>query len=379
MQRPRPSGVRGRSPVGTPIARRCSMSSILSPRPAAIPDTTPPRFGPHRAPKAEPPSPPAPPNPPPRLLDRVAAALRARHYSTRTEKAYVGWIRRFILFHRKRHPAEMGEPEITQFLSALANEGVSASTQNQALAALLFLYQELFGQKLGWMNEVVRAKRPERLPIVLTRAEIREVLARLDGVQLMVARLLYGSGLRLLEALQLRVKDITIDRREIVVRDGKGRKDRRTMLPTVLVDSLQRQLQATRAQHERDLQQGAGYVALPDALRKKYPNAPREWLWQWIFPASRHYEDPVTHELRRHHLHETVIQRAVRFATQSAGITRPVTPHTLRHSFATHLLEDGYDIRTIQELLGHKDVATTMIYTHVLNRGPTGVRSPLDR
>jgi integron integrase len=317
---------------------------------------------------------------PPRLLDRIASAMRTRHYSRRTVKAYVGWIRRFILFHKKRHPNEMGEAEVSQFLSSLATDrGVSASTQNQALSALLYLYQELQGRKLGWMDDIAHAKRPVRLPVVLTRSEIRAVLGVIDPGVGIVARLLYGSGLRLLEALQLRVKDLDLERREIHVRDGKGRKDRRTMIPGALMEALQAHLRLVRQQHERDRSEGAGFVELPDALRVKYPGAPREWSWQWIFPATRHYLDSATGERRRHHLHETVVQRAVRAASQAAGISRPVSPHTLRHSFATHLLEDGCDIRTIQELMGHKDVATTMIYTHVLNRGAAGVRSPLDR
>jgi integron integrase len=319
-------------------------------------------------------------NPPPRLLDRIATSMRTSHYSRRTVRAYLGWIRRFILFHNKRHPNEMGEPEVTKFLSSLAvDRGVSASTQNQALAALLYLYQHLQGRRLDWMNEITCAKRPERLPVVLTRNEIRALLAAIAPDMGIIARLLYGSGLRLLEALQLRIKDIDLERREIHVRDGKGRKDRRTMIPGVLVEALQAHLRVVRNQHESDRSAGAGFVELPDALRIKYPGAPREWSWQWVFPATRHYLDTATGERRRHHLHETVVQRAVRAASLKAGITRPVSPHTLRHSFATHLLEDGCDIRTIQELMGHKDVATTMIYTHVLNRGAAGVRSPLDR
>jgi integron integrase len=331
-----------------------------------------------RAPGARSPAPDAP-RKPPRLLERVRAVLRQGHYSPRTETAYVDWIRRFILFHRKRHPAEMGEAEISAFLSSLAtNRRVSGRTQNQALAALLFLYQRVLGRDVAWMDQIVRAKRPERLPVVLTRAEIRLLLKQVDGVVAVIVSLLYGSGLRLFEALELRVKDLDLEKREILVRDGKGRKDRRTMLPGALVEPLRAHLIGVRDQHARDLSAGAGFVALPDALRVKYPSAPRDWSWQWVFPAARHYRDAVTGETRRHHVHETVVQRAVRAAASSGGITKPVTPHALRHSFATHLLEDGYDIRTIQELLGHKDVSTTMIYTHVLNRGPHGVRSPLD-
>jgi len=317
---------------------------------------------------------------PPRLLDQVRERLRARHYSARTEKAYIGWIRRFILFHGKRHPETMAEAEIGAYLSSLASEAkVSASTQNQALAALLFLYQQVLGRELQWLGNLVHAKRPVHVPVVLGREEVRSLLARLDGPVWLVCALLYGAGLRLLEALQLRVKDIDLDRREIIVRRGKGQKDRRTVLPGVLVERLRAHLAAVKVQHDGDLSLGAGAVALPEALDRKYPNAPREWIWQWVFPATRTYTDPASREIRRHHLHESVIQRAVRQAAVAARITKPVSPHTLRHSFATHLLEDGYDIRTIQELLGHKDVSTTMIYTHVLNRGAGGVRSPLDR
>jgi integron integrase len=318
--------------------------------------------------------------PPARLLDRVRGALRARHYSARTEKAYVGWIRRFILFHGKRHPDAMGEPEIGAFLSAIATEArVSASTQNQALAALLFLYQEVLGRRLSWLGGLVHAKRPARLPIVLTRDEVMALLGKLEGVTRIVAGLLYGSGLRLLEALRLRVKDVDLDRREIVVRRGKGQKDRHTVLPAALVELVRSHLQIVKLRHEQDLAVGLGSVELPEALSRKYPSAPREWPWQWVFPAARTYADSRTGEIRRHHLRETVVQREVRRAARAAGLTKPATPHTLRHSFATHLLDSGYDIRTIQELLGHRDVSTTMIYTHVLNRGAAAVRSPLDR
>ena len=316
----------------------------------------------------------------PRLLDRVRIALRTRHYSRRTERAYVGWIRRYILFHGKRHPETIGEREIAAFLSNLADPGrVSASTQNQALAALLFLYQVVLGRQLGWLGDLVHAKRPQRLPVVLTRDETRALLAHLEGPYRVVGGLLYGAGLRLLEALQLRVKDIELERCEILVRDGKGRKDRHTVLPHSLVLPLREHLHTCRAQHERDLAAGHGAVEVPDALARKYPAASTSWAWQWVFPATRTYCHAETKQVRRHHLHETAVQRAIASAARTAGITKPATPHTLRHSFATHLLEDGYDIRTIQELLGHKDVSTTMIYTHVLNRGPRGVRSPLDR
>uniref|UniRef100_A0A832MKA3 Integron integrase n=1 Tax=Eiseniibacteriota bacterium TaxID=2212470 RepID=A0A832MKA3_UNCEI len=316
----------------------------------------------------------------PRLLDRVRAALRVRHYSRRTEEAYVGWIRRFVLFHARRHPAEMGEREITAFLSDLAvTRRVSASTQNQALSALLFLYQHVLGRELEWLDGVVRAKAPGRLPVVLTRDEVRAVLDRLEGTPRLVAMLLYGSGLRLLEGLTLRVKDLDLSRGEITVREAKGGRDRRTMLPRGATPALERHLERVRALHASDLVRGAGWVEMPQALDRKYPNAGREWAWQWVFPATRPYLHPATRQVRRHHLHETVLQRAVRTAVLAAGLTKRATCHTFRHSFATHLLEDGYDIRTVQELLGHKDVRTTMIYTHVLNRGGRGVVSPADR
>jgi integron integrase len=274
----------------------------------------------------------------------------------------------------------MGVGDVATFLSNLASEGkVSSSTQNQALAALLYLYQQVLGRELEWLGDIIHAKRPKQVPVVLSRDEARELLARLQGPVWLVCALLYGSGLRLLEAMRLRVKDLDLDRREITVRRGKGAKDRRTVLPSALVEPLRLHLEQMKRTHDADLAAGAGSVAVPDALDRKYPGIDREWRWQWIFPAARSYTDPDSGESRRHHLHETVIQRAVRQAAFSAGITKPATPHTMRHSFATHLLEDGYDIRTIQELLGHSDVSTTMIYTHVLNRGGRGVRSPLDR
>jgi integron integrase len=314
------------------------------------------------------------------LLDRVGSVLRARHYSPRTEEAYVHWIRRFILFHEKRHPDELGELDVERFLSALATERrVSASTQNQALAALLFLYENVLDRKLGWLDNVVRAKRPERLPVVLSRDEVAAVLAAMDGVEKLCASLLYGAGLRVLEVLRLRIKEVDFGGQQLHVRDGKGRKDRVTLLPATIRPALREHIDRMRAQHQIDLQSGWGFVELPDALRIKYPSAPREWAWQWVFPATRHYTDRATGERRRHHLHETVLQRAVHCAGIAAGVAKPVSPHALRHSFATHLLESGSDIRTIQQLLGHKDVSTTMIYTHVLRRGPLGVQSPLDR
>ena len=322
--------------------------------------------------------PPAPQQP--RLLDRVRAALRARHYSRRTEKAYVHWIKRYIFFHGKRHPAEMGAAEVTAFLTALAvRDRVAASTQNQALNALLFLYRKILGVELPWLDGLVRAKRPQHLPTVLTREEVRTVLEQLDRAPRLMALLLYGAGLRLLECCRLRIKDVDFATNQITIRDGKGSKDRVTMLPSAVKIDLARHVERARALHQRDLAAGAGWVELPWALGRKYPNAGREWAWQWVFPATRLYVDPSTGQRRRHHLHESVVQRAVREAVLKAGLAKKATCHTLRHSFATHLLEDGHDIRTVQELLGHQDVSTTMIYTHVLNRGPAAVRSPADR
>jgi len=316
---------------------------------------------------------------PPKLLDLVSMAIRSRHYSRRTEDSYRRWIRRFILFNGTRHPNGMGEREVTRFLSYIATKKhVSASTQNQALNAILFLYREVLKKDLGWLDGIVRAKKPRRLPVVLTPAEVRRVLGGMHGVTLLMASLLYGAGLRLLECARLRIKDIDLDRCEITVRDGKGRKDRVTLLPARLRGRLAEHIAGVRLQHGRDLRKGHGAVALPGALYLKYPNASREWAWQWVFPATRFYRDRETGEHRRHHLHESVLQRAVKDAVRMSGISKPATCHTLRHSFATHLLEKGYDIRTIQELLGHSDVSTTMIYTHVLNKGGRGVKSPLD-
>jgi len=317
---------------------------------------------------------------PPRFLDTVRAAARLRHLSRRTEKAYVGWIRRYILFHGKRHPRDLGAPEVTAFLSFLAlKRHVSASTQNQALAALLFLYRDVLALELPWLDDVVRAKRPERLPVVLTRDEAAALLDALDGTPRLMAALLYGSGLRLLECAQLRIKDVDLERRELTVRHGKGDKDRVTLLPASLIEPLVHQIAFARAQHQRDLAAGAGHVELPTALAAKLPGASRAWQWQWVFPATRTYFHAPTGERRRHHLHESVLQRAVSLAVLRARLSKRATCHTLRHSFATHLLEDGYDIRTIQALLGHNDVSTTMIYTHVIQHRFANVRSPMDR
>lgn len=316
----------------------------------------------------------------PRLLDQVRGRIRRLGMSLRTEEAYVGWIRRFILANGKRHPIEMGAREVEAFLTRLATHGhVAASTQNQALSALLFLYREVLQQNLPWLENVRRAKRPKRLPVVLSRDEVMRLLDEMEGVNWLMASLLYGAGLRLMECLRLRVKDVDFARREITVRQGKGGKDRRTMLPAMSVEALQGQLAQTRRVHERDLSAGFGEVWLPNALARKYPHAAREWGWQYAFPAGVRSVDPRSGEVRRHHLDETLLQRAVKRAVRRAGIDKPATCHTLRHSFATHLIEDGYDIRTVQELLGHKDVKTTQIYTHVLNRGGHGVLSPLDR
>ena len=315
----------------------------------------------------------------PKLLDQVRDRIRVKHYSIRTETQYVQWVRRFILFHGKRHPREMGAGEVEAFLSHLAVDGkVAAATQNQALSALLFLYREVLGVTLPWLDNVTRAKRPQRLPVVLTREEVREVLSRMRGVCALMAGLLYGAGMRLMECVRLRVKDVEFAQRQIVVRDGKGAKDRVTMLPQTLADSLQAHLRQRRGLFEDDLRAGKAAVYLPDALARKYPSAATEWAWQYVFPSGSHSVDPRSGEVRRHHLDEKLLQRAMRTAVLAAGIAKAATPHTLRHSFATHLLERGQDIRTIQELLGHKDVQTTIIYTHVMNRGARGVVSPLD-
>ncbi|MBI1746168.1 MAG: integron integrase [Acidobacteria bacterium] len=317
--------------------------------------------------------------PKPKLPEQVRLASRTQHYSDRTEKAYIHWIKRYIFFHNKRYPQEMTELDIAQFLSSLATEGrVSASTQNQALSALLFLYQEVLNKKIGLVEGVLRAKKSHRLPVVLTKEEVKRVINGINGIPRLMAMLLYGGGLRLMECCRLRVKDINFSRNEIVVRAGKGDKDRHTMLPIAIKESLFRHIEANRRQHQEDLNKGLGRVAWPNALERKYPNAGREWAWPWVFPAAQHYTDRVTGEKRRHHLHQSVLQRAVRDAVVKATMPKPASCHTFRHSFATHLLEDGYDIRTVQELLGHRDVSTTMVYTHVLNRGGRGVRSPSD-
>jgi integron integrase len=315
----------------------------------------------------------------PKLLDQVRLAIRTRHYSIRTEEAYVQWIKRFILFHHKRHPKEMGADEVSQFLSDLAvQRHVAASTQNQALSAILFLYQEVLKQDIGWLDDVVRAKKTKKLPVVLTREEVKAVVTILSGSKWVMANLLYGSGLRLMECIRLRVKDVDFSYNHIVVRDGKGDKDRVTMLPLNVKNLLHRHLQEVKRLHERDLTEGFGSVYLPYGLESKYPHANREWGWQYVFPSAKRSIDPRTGAERRHHISPLVLQRAVREAIRKTGLTKAASCHTFRHSFATHLLEAGYDIRTVQELLGHRDVSTTMIYTHVLNRGGRGVQSPAD-
>jgi integron integrase len=323
---------------------------------------------------------PAGPGPfPPRLLDRVRHACRVRHYSLRTEDCYADWVRRFILFHGKRHPLEMGAAEINAFLTHLAVDGhVSASTQNQAFSALLFLYQKVLEVDPGQITGAIRAARPKRLQVVLTKREVHQVLQQLDDPYRLQAQLLYGSGLRLLECLRLRVKDLDFARHEIVVRGGKGDKDRVTMLPVAVKPALSVHLEGVRRLHERDLAEGNGRVYLPAALDRKLPGAAAEWVWQYVFPSVKLSRDPRSGEVRRHHAHEAALSRAITDAVRKSGVPKRATSHSFRHSFATHLLEDEYDIRTVQELLGHADVSTTMIYTHVLNKGGHGVRSPLD-
>ena len=315
----------------------------------------------------------------PRLLDKMRDKIRVKHYSIRTEQTYLDWVRRYIRFHGLRHPRELGAEAVEAFLTHLAvKRNVAASTQNQAKSALLFLYKEVLGAELPWLDGVESAKQSKRLPVVLSQSEATQLLAHMSGTAGLIARLLYGSGLRLMEGVRLRVKDLDLDRCEILVRDGKGAKDRVTVLPQRLMEPLAAQLAVTDALHKRDLSEGFGAVYLPHALERKYPNAPREWAWQYVFPAERLSVDPRSGVRRRHHFDEQLVQRAMRDALRAAGIPKPATPHSLRHSFATHLLESGYDIRTVQELLGHADVRTTMIYTHVLNRGGRGVVSPLD-
>ncbi len=316
----------------------------------------------------------------PRLLAEVRRRLRLKHYSLRTEQAYVAWIRRFILSNGKRHPRSMGAAEVERFLSDLAVHGhVAAGTQNQALSALLFLYREVLAVDLPWLDNVIRAKRPQRLPVVLSLDEVQRLLAVMDGRPRLIASLLYGTGMRLMECLRLRVKDIDFARHEIMVREGKGGKDRHTMLPRSLAEPLQREIERARVIHAEDLAAGFGSTRLPHALARKYPRVAREFGWQFVFPSVQRAVDPVDGTIRRHHFDDAILSRAMKTARQRAGIDKPLSAHTLRHSFATHLIEAGYDIRTVQELLGHKDVSTTMVYTHVLNRGAGGVRSPLDR
>lgn len=316
----------------------------------------------------------------PKLLDQVRAKIRLKHYSIRTKQAYTEWIKRYILHFGKRHPRDLGASEVEQFLTHLAVNGkVAASTQNQAKAALLFLYREVLAMELPWLDNVEQAKAPKRLPVVLNRDEIQAILSRLGGTNHLIASLLYGTGMRIMECLRLRVQDVDFTRREILIRDGKGAKDRVTMLPDVLAPVLRTHLDKTQVLHKEDLAQGFGAVYLPFALERKYPNAAREWIWQYMFPAAKLSTDPRSGVVRRHHIQEQNIQRAVKQAVRSAGLSKAATPHTFRHSFATHLLESGYDIRTVQELLGHADVSTTMIYTHVLNKGGKGVTSPLDQ
>jgi integron integrase len=314
-----------------------------------------------------------------KLLNQVRQLLRTRHYSIRTEEAYLHWIRQYIIFHSKQHPSTLAAPEVSSFLSHLAvDRNVAASTQQQAASAILFLYRDVLDIPLDWLDQVQRPKKPSPVPVVLTKAEVQSVLLHLKGDKWLMASLLYGSGLRLMECLRLRVKDLDFGYKQIVVRDGKGAKDRITMLPAPLIEPLQLQLRRVKVTHDMDVREGFGNVYLPYALAQKYPGAEREWVWQFLFPADKRSVDPRTGKVRRHHAGETALQKAVKGAMRAAGINKLASCHTFRHSFATHLLEAGYDIRTVQELLGHKDVTTTMIYTHVLNKGGKGVRSPLE-
>ena len=314
------------------------------------------------------------------MLDLVRESIRARHYSLRTEQAYVHWVRRFILFHGKRHPKDMGAQEVEAFLTHLATVGnVAVSTHQQALSALVFLYKEVLRVELQWLDNLTRPKKPKRLPTVLTQTEVARLFAHMEGTHLLMARLLYGAGMRLMECVRLRIKDVDCERNEVLIRDGKGGKDRVTMLPGSLTAELHNHLARVRSLWEQDRAMNLPGVHLPDALEKKYPSAGKEWGWFWVFPSRTLSRDPRTAITRRHHAHEQALQRAIKRACKLAELVKPASTHTLRHSFATHLLESGYDIRTVQELLGHKDVSTTMIYTHVLNRGGQGVVSPLDR
>jgi len=315
----------------------------------------------------------------PKILDQLRQRIRRVGYSIRTEKTYLDWNKRFILFHNKRHPLEMGTAEVESFLTYLAvKKNVSASTQNQAQSAILFLYKEVLKVDIGWLNGVKRAKNSERLPVVFSRNEVNALMSYLDGIHWMMAFILYGAGLRLMECVRLRIKDVDFEYRQIVVRDGKGRKDRVTMLPETIETPLRNHLEKVKIQHTQDLAEGFGEVYLPYALERKYPNANKEWGWQYVFPATKRSIDPRSGKTRRHHIDEKTLQRAMKKAITRAKVNKPGSCHTLRHSFATHLLESGYDIRTVQELLGHKDVNTTMIYTHVLNKGGKGVISPAD-
>lgn len=315
----------------------------------------------------------------PKLMEQMTHALRARHYSLRTEQAYVHWIRRYVFFHNLRHPGELGEAEINAFLTHLAVDGkVSSSTQNQALSAILFLYRHILGREVGQIGNVIRASRPRHLPVVMSKDEVKTVISYLYGEKKIIATLLYGAGLRLMECLRLRVQDIDFEENQITVRNGKGDKDRVTMLPQSLKPMLAEHLRRVKHIHEKDLAAGWGTVELPEALERKYPRSPRAWEWQWVFPQERRWKNPQTKREGRHHIDESLVQRAVKEAVARAGLSKRASCHTFRHSFATHLLESGYDIRTVQELLGHRDLKTTMIYTHVLKRGPAGIRSPLD-
>ena len=316
----------------------------------------------------------------PRLLNQVRDALRLRHYSIRTEQTYLQWIKRFILFHHKRHPSEMGEAEVSAFLTDLARErNVAASTQNQALSAILFLYKHVLERDLPWLSDVVRARQPEKLPFIIARQDVERVLNLMHGRQQLIARLIYGTGMRVMEALRLRVHDVDFEYRQTIVRSGKGGKDRVTVLPDTIIADLERHLARVKGLHTSDLAASYGKVYLPFALARKYPNAAREWEWQYVFPAEKLSTDPRSGAIHRHHVSDSAVQRALRQAGSRARLAKRLTPHTLRHCFATHLLEAGYDIRTVQELLGHRDVKTTMIYTHVMKKGARGVRSPLDR